>query len=115
MHELSSLLIMLTTMTTPMYLQTIKGGHKSKPEVDLILMAMFFGLHLQIYYIDESGIGTQEFDFRSGPADPGKAVRLFLGLDGCFDTVYDKSTIKSAGICQSILFDVSTFFAHLSF
>ena len=98
---------MLSTMDTATYSQALKSGCKSKPEVDAILMAMHLSLDLIIYSIDESGLSKQEFNFCSRTLPSKKILRLYLGVDGGFDTIYDKASIKTAGICQSIILDVS--------
>jgi len=89
-----------------MYIESLKGGHKSKPEVDAILLAMFYHINLQVCYLDESGLQSENFDFATSPYEEKTLVRLYLAADGSFDSIYEKNTIKSAGICQSILFDV---------
>lgn len=97
---------MLTNMGTLSYIQALKDNKKQFPEVDIILMAIFFDLELHIYFLDDSKLYKQSFNLSSKLPDERKVIRLYLGVDGKFDLIYKKSTIESAGICQSILLDV---------
>ncbi len=65
---------------------------------------MFFGLELEILYLGEDGLEKQEIAF--GGSTPKGKERLYLDAEGYFDVVYDKSRVKSSGICQSIILDV---------
>ena len=76
-------------------------------------MAMLFDMNIKLFYATEEGLMKQEFIFPSTSAlgikktqASKQKIQLFLAADGYFDVVYDKSYIKSAGICQSVLLDV---------
>jgi hypothetical protein len=91
-------------MNASEYVESL-GSQKETAEVDAVLIALFFDLQLQIYYIDKGGLGKIEFNGGS----KRRSVRLYLSADGVFDVVYDKKKIKAAGICQAIVLDVSTY------
>lgn len=97
---------MTTTMSTPMYVKTLRGGHRGRPEVDVILMALFFHIDVRVHYISETGLAKQDFGFSSEKQPCRRRVTLYLAADGAFDTVYAKSYVKSAGVVQSLLLDV---------
>ncbi len=69
------------------------------------MLALFLRLDVLVYYVGEAGLAKLELNF--GVGSKPRKVRLYLGPDGGFDTLYDKSFVKSAGICQSMLLDVS--------
>ena len=70
-------------------------------------MAMLFNIDLKLYYIAESGLSKEEFNFSTEESKmKPKKVQLYIAPDGYFDTVYEKSFVKSAGICQSLVLDV---------
>jgi len=95
----------MTTMNTPMYAKSLERFRKGKLEVDLVLMAMLFDVDVKLFYMGEEGLKKQEFSF---PGTKAKAkVQLYLGPEGYFDVVCDKAFVKSAGICQSLILDVS--------
>ena len=76
-------------------------------------MAMFFHLDLVIYYMDESGFAKRCFSFANSETASAPKIQLYLSPDGGFDTIYSKSYIKSAGICQSLFFEVFVLLANL--
>lgn len=101
---------MLTKLTTKRlgdYINDLRKG-KGCAEADTILMALYLEIELEIYTLDESGLIKQSFNFLNNEIQtkPQKTIRMYLESDCKFDTIYNKSTIKSAGICQSILLDV---------
>lgn len=99
--------MMAATTSTSMYVKGLKSGRQGRPEVDVILIALFLQLDLCIYYISETGLAKQEFSFALKGQPDRQRIKLYLSADGGFDTVYEKSFIKSAGLCQSILLEVS--------
>lgn len=101
---MSSLLIMMANMSTYQYIKSLEISQKGKPEIDLILISMLFGVDIKIFYMSEEGLMKQEFNFQ-GNTKKLKA-NLFINSDGFFDIIYNKSYIKTAGICQSIILDV---------
>lgn len=84
------------------YIKEVKKG-KGRIEIDAILIALYLKAELQVYTLDKSRLIKQSFNFNQKEQ---KRIRVYLEPNGRFDTIYDKSTIKSAGICQSILLDV---------
>ena len=88
------------------YIKELKKG-KGCIEIDAILIALYLKAELQVYTLDESGLIKQLFNFNQKEE---RRVRVYLEPNGRFDTIYNKSTIKSAGICQSILLDVILLF-----
>lgn len=92
------------------YINDLKKG-KGCAEVDTIVMGLYLGIELQIYTLDESGLIKQSFNFLNSKTQskPQQTIRMYLEPNCKFDTIYNKSTIKSAGICQSILLDVQVF------
>lgn len=88
------------------YVKGLKKG-KSCTELDVILLASFLGAELQIYCLEDNGLVKQTFNVaRKKPQGKGRIIRMYLEPNGKFDTIYNKATIKAAGICQSILLDV---------
>ena len=73
-------------------------------------MALLFNLDLRVFFVGEEGLTKSDLTFASKkPVERRTQVQLFLGPDGCFDVVYNKAEIKSAGICQSLVLDVRGF------
>lgn len=66
-------------------------------------MGLLFGMNLRIWYITDEGLKRQEFFFEENSS---KVAELYLAPDGYFDILYQKSYIKTVGMCQSILLDV---------
>ena len=72
-------------------------------------MTLLFNLDLRLYFVGEEGLTKSDLTFASKKnPEPREKVQLFLGADGNFDVVYSKAEIKAAGICQSLLLDVSS-------
>jgi hypothetical protein len=70
-------------------------------------VALLFNLDLRLFYLGEEGLMKTDMNF--GPpkdVESSPQIQLFLAGDGCFDVVYTKQEIKSAGICQSLVLDV---------
>lgn len=100
---MSNLLLKLTGKNVLNYVKDLKKG-KSCPKVDAILLALYAKANLLIYTLDETGLIKQSFTHE---ASKGRQIKIYLEPNGKFDSLYDKGTIKSAGICQSIILDVS--------
>jgi len=90
----------------PDYIKNLKEG-KGCIEFDTILLTLFLQFEVQIYTLKETGLIKQTFKFTR---DKAKRIRIYLEHNGKFDILYDKATIKAAGICQSILLDVNSSF-----
>ena len=73
-------------------------------------MALLFKLSLHVLYLTDGGIARLRMDFATPETSSTSSIRLYLAMDGFLDTVYSKSYIKSAGLCQSLILDV---FTHL--
>jgi len=93
-------------MTTQKYAQQLIKTNKGSIELDAILMAMLFNVKLQIYYVNESQLMQKTFAFPIKSNKERKVIRLYAQYNMSFDTVYEKSFIRDAGVCQSILLDV---------
>lgn len=87
-------------------MQGLKEG-RDLAEVDVVLMAVFFDLDLEVLFAESSKIRRQSFKLHSNAAGDRKTIRLYLGANGKFDAVYNKCEAQSAGLCQSILLDVT--------
>jgi len=99
---------MLTNTGTAGYIQRLKKK-KDLQEVDVVLMAVFFDLELEVYFIENSKVKTQSFKLYSNALDERKTIRLYLRPDCKFDLIYAKQREEYAGICQSVVLDVSSF------
>jgi hypothetical protein len=99
---------MLSNTGTSGYIQRLKKK-KDLQEVDVVLMAVFFDLELEVYFIDNSKVNSQPFKLYSNILNNKKTIRLYLRPDNKFDLLYEKQKEENAGICQSIVFDVSSF------
>lgn len=87
------------------YSKSLTERTKGKYEVDVILLVTVFNFELHIYYIEEALLKKQIFSLSSTSRERDR-IRLYLGSDGEFDIVYDKETIRAAGICQAIILEV---------
>ena len=104
---------MLTGLNSTSYILALKQTLKRGPDaprllaspqiVDLVLMTMYLGLSVKIYYLTDDGLLSKEIAFL--PTSP--QARLYLTSDGYFDVLYNKAYIKSAGVCQALVLDVS--------
>eukprot|EP00826_Nyctotherus_ovalis_P012297 TRINITY_DN13235_c0_g1_i2.p3 TRINITY_DN13235_c0_g1~~TRINITY_DN13235_c0_g1_i2.p3 ORF type:complete len:103 (+),score=18.81 TRINITY_DN13235_c0_g1_i2:203-511(+) len=97
---------MLTNTGTTGYVQGLREG-RDLAEIDVVLMAVFFDLELEVYFVESSKVKRQSFKLYSNTAGKRKTIRLYLGTSGKFDVVYYKCEAQSAGLCQSILLDVT--------
>ena len=71
-------------------------------------MTLLFNLDLGLFYVGEEGLEKSDLAFTSKKSvEQRTKVKLFLGTDGYFDVVCEKAEIKAAGICQSLVLDVS--------
>jgi hypothetical protein len=68
-----------------------------------------FDLNVEVRYFSSEGISSFKIEYPNIKNEK-KVLNLMLNPDGYFDVVYSKSFIKSAGLCQSILFEVSYIF-----
>lgn len=92
--------MMLTNIDAKEYIARVEKSYDGKPEVDLVLMAMFFGINLIVLYVEDEVIKTVGLNFGK------KQVTVYINPEGYFDMVYEKSFVKNGGICQSIILDV---------
>ena len=95
---------MFTNMDTSEYVKSLEKDNSSYLETNLVLMALFFDVELQIYHADGSGLN--KISAFQKESKRRKVVKLYLNYNGMFDTIYEKSIIKTYGICQAILLDV---------
>lgn len=100
---------MLTNTGTAGYVQRLKEG-KDILEIDVVLMAIFFDLELEIYYVEDLKVKKQSFKLYSNTTNERKTIKLYLRPDCRFDTVYNKHNQKSNAISQSIILDVTVLF-----
>lgn len=92
--------MMLTNIDAKEYIARIENSYDGKPEVDLILMAMFFEINLKVLYVEDEVIKGVDFNFGK------RQVTVYINPEGYFDMVYEKSFVRNGGICQSIVLDV---------
>lgn len=62
-------------------------------------------VNIVILYYTPDGILTYNIKLPN-TKKPKTPLQFMIAKDGHYDVVYSKTYIKSAGICQSILFDV---------
>lgn len=91
---------MLTDMNDKDYIVNVEKFYKGKSEVDLVLMAMFFGINLIILYVEDEVMKQMNINFGNI-----KTI-VYINPEGYFDVVYEKTFIRDCGICQSIVLDV---------
>jgi len=109
-RELEMLLTMLTSYnSTQSYIESLIKNVNT-PLVDIVLFCIFRQINVTFYYLSLDGFSKLDSKFNFPYS---KTLRFYLTPNGYFDTIYDKSLIKNAGICQSIILDV--FFHELLF
>lgn len=100
-RELNMLLTMLTEYNnTQSYIEAVNKGFNT-PLVDIVLFCLFSNLEISVYYLSHEGLSKIDLKFGSQ-----HNIKVYLTNEGYFDTMYEKSYIKTAGLCQSILLDV---------
>lgn len=91
---------MLTDINAKDYITNLEKFYQGKPEVDLILMAMFFRIDLQFLYVENEAMKEISFSFGKEKA------QVYINPEGYFDVVYEKGFVRNCGLCQSIILDV---------
>jgi hypothetical protein len=92
---------MLIGMEVKDYISRVEKFYAGKPEVDLILVAMFFEINLKVLYVEDEVIKKTSFKFGE------KEIAVYINPEGYFDIVCAKNFIKKCGLCQSIVLDVN--------
>lgn len=100
---------MLTNTGTAGYVQRLKE-RKDLIEIDVVLMAVFFDLELEIYYVEDLKVKKQSFKLYSNTNSERKTIKLYLRPDSRFDLIYSKHNLNSNAMSQSIILDVIGFF-----
>lgn len=75
-------------------------------KLDLMLISLMLEFDIEILYLSHEGISSFQIQLPSAPEKSDKTIRFMLDKDGFYDAVFSKSFIKTAGICQSMLFEV---------
>ena len=70
--------------------------------MDLVLMSLFFGFNIRLYYLTDEGLLQQTVALLNTDSN----IQLYLNPDSGFDVVYSKAFIRNAGICQSLVLEV---------
>ena len=74
-------------------------------------MALMLKFDLEIFYYTTEGISSLKIQLsENNLEEKRKNLQLMMANDGYFDVVYAKSFIKSAGICQSLIFEVREYY-----
>lgn len=76
------------------------------PELDLILFSLMIKRDIEMLYLSSEGISSFFIKLPFNTKSETDTIRLMLEKDGYYDVVYSKSYIKTAGFCQSFIFDV---------
>ena len=97
------LLTMLTNMGINDYIHSLRYLNQSSPEIDTILMAVFFDYELQFYFFNQEKLEKRIFN---SSKTNKMTIRLYLNEKGKFCTIYKKIKMETAGICQSLILDV---------
>lgn len=92
--------MMLSDIDAEEYIARVEKAYAGKPEVDLVLLALFFEINLKVLYVENEVIKQMTFNFGK------KQATVYINPEGYFDTVHEKAFIKNSGLCQSIVLDV---------
>ena len=98
--------MMFSTLSIDEYTESLLAKNNNRLDIDSILLSMLHNIDLHMYYISDSNLNVEIYKFGTETTKDSKFIQLYLNPNGGFNTIYDKTRIKTFGICQSIILDV---------
>lgn len=78
--------------------------------MNIVLLGLFFKKDIDIFFITGGeGLNVFKIPCRDPQNNNENPIKLILATDGYFDVAYPKKFISTAGIMQSIIYDVQYF------